>query len=63
MRRVHFPVFIESETPACGMIPPTFRVHLPTATSLVYIIPHRQAERFVSMVTLNLAKLTIRTNH
>lgn len=57
-----FILFIQSRIPACGMVPPTVSIGLPTAINLIYIIPHSPALRFVSMVIQDPVTLTIRLN-
>lgn len=45
------------------MVPTMIRVVLPTSINLIYIIPHRQLWRFISVVLLIPAKLTMKMNH
>jgi hypothetical protein len=42
---------------------PRLRVGLPTSINLIWIIPQRQAQRFVFTVILNAIQLTAKVNH
>lgn len=51
--------FVSSRTPSHGMVPPTFRVSLPTPINIIYIILCRHLQRLVSMVILDPVMLTM----
>lgn len=57
------PPFYLVQDPAHGMVLPTFRMGLPTSINLMEVVSHGHGPRFVSMVILNPAKLTIKMNH
>lgn len=45
-----FLLFIQYENPTYDIIFHTFKVNLSTSINLTYIIPHKHAQRYVSMV-------------
>lgn len=46
-----------------GMVPPTFRVYLPSSAKVLRKCPHRHVQLRISQVTLNPVKRTVRTKH
>lgn len=46
-----------------GTVPPTFRIGVPTSVKHVRESPHTNIQRCVSMATLNLVKLAVKTDH
>lgn len=45
------------------MVPPTVKVVLPTSVNGISKVPHKHPQRLVSMVLLDLTKLTKEINH
>lgn len=55
-------LFIESRTPARGMVPPTLRVGLLKLLNPIWKLSHRHAERFISQVILDPLQLIVLTS-
>lgn len=50
--------FIQSRSPAHGMVPLTFQLGLPFSVKPFWKHPHRHALEFMSLVTVNVDRLT-----
>lgn len=55
-----FALFIQSEAPAWGMLPPTFRTSLLSLVKPLWKNLHRHTQKCLSIVIINPVKLTVK---